>query len=97
MITRWLLELNECTFSFQHIFGKLNILADYLSCIPVQHNSTILNQEPNLTFFNDTLPIVCVNNCENNQHECVNATITNSNNIPDDPPLKISVGTIKFH
>ena len=58
---------------------KLNILADYLSRSSVQHNSTTFNEEPNLTFSNDILPIVPnevnVNNCENNKNECVNATI----------------------
>ena len=101
MITRWLLELSEYTFTFQHIPGKFNILADYLSRTPVQHNSTTLNEDPNLAFSKDILPIVPnevnFNNCENNLNECVNTNVTNSNLIPKDPPLEISIETIKFH
>ena len=50
MITRWLLELSEYTFSSQHIPGKFNILADYLSRMHFQHNSTTHNKESNLAF-----------------------------------------------
>ena len=61
-------------FFFAHIPGKLNCLADYFSQTSVQLNTTILNEDSNLAFSNDILPIVLkevnVNYCENNQNEC---------------------------
>lgn len=41
-VTRWLLELSEYTFTFQHIPGKINMLADYLSRMQNPNNHVSL-------------------------------------------------------
>lgn len=70
IITRWLMELAEYQYIFQHIPGKQNVLADFLSRTPVTNNSSNLNDEPNLINAEEILPIIEDNN---SQHQFCNA------------------------
>ena len=57
IITRWLMELEESQFIFQHIPGKQNIFADYLSRTPTDKNSIDLRSNPQI-LHEEILPIV---------------------------------------
>ena len=56
IVTRWLMELAEYQFIFQHVPGKQNILADFLSRTPFDKNSTDVNRNPQI--MHEVLPIV---------------------------------------
>lgn len=67
--TRWLCEMSEYTYTFKHIQGKDNFLADYLSRlgnIPPQDN---LHSDPNIANNKALLPIVQENNGQENPPE----------------------------
>ena len=108
IITRWLLTLSEYSFTFEHIPGKQNILADYLSRIPVNNNSTDIISEPNLISSTEILPIVDEDSDTETQHykeHSNNINIVQQNNSPKEnnnqpPPkdalLDISIPTIRY-
>ena len=56
--TNWLLKLSEYDYSFQHIPGKINVLADFFSRTSFENNSEDLNKNPNIINSNDILPII---------------------------------------
>ena len=101
MITRWLMDLGEYTFTFQHLPGKFIVLADFLSCIPLHNKSTSLNEDSNVAYSNEVLPIVPNEDISHandyiNPNEYDITNITNSSNT-NDPSLEISIETIRAH
>lgn len=57
IITRWLTQLEDYTFTFQYIPGKINILADYISRTPLDNNTTSLINNPDLINSDQILPV----------------------------------------
>lgn len=76
IITRWLMDISEYSFTFSHIPGKLNILADFLSRTPLKNNSSDLTSEPNLISSEEILPII-EQTCHNNQDSDINSVNPN--------------------
>lgn len=58
LVTRWLMELSEFSFTFQHIPGKSNLLADYMSRLTDAPHSIDLNSNPELLKSKHVLPII---------------------------------------
>lgn len=83
MITKWLLELSEYSYTFHHLQEKLGILANYLYRTPLQNNSSTLDSDPNEDGSNKKC---------NYHNEYINGnTIVSS----VDPPIDIFLETIK--
>lgn len=57
IITRWLMEISEYSFSFEHIPGSENILADYISRIPVPSPSEDIITNPKLLETDEIIPV----------------------------------------
>ena len=66
------MELSEYQYIFQHIPGKQNILANYLSRTPTKNNCTDIAEEPNL-IHEEVLPIVECENRNSNKNQWYNA------------------------
>lgn len=60
LTTRWLLLLSEYSFTFQHISGQKNLLADFLSRVSIgdAHNSNLANTPYNVLTREGILPVV---------------------------------------
>ena len=84
IVTRWLLELGEYSFTFQHIKGKDNNLSDYLSRTSFENNNETLNDNPNL-MHEHPLPIVTENLEEDILPENVIFNQFSSNNNENSP------------
>lgn len=70
IVTRWLLELSEYSFSFKHIPGKINILADYLS--RMQDPSQRIDVSSNGADGNEDSIILPFVDSPSPKHECFN-------------------------
>lgn len=73
--TRWLMELSEFSFNFQHVPGKENVLADYLSRCPTAPPYQDLNSNPELLSASEPLPVT---NTENDLHNEVQPQVVAS-------------------
>lgn len=55
--TRWLMEISEYSFEFQHIPGKDNVLADYLSRLESSPKKISISQQPEIINSEEILPL----------------------------------------
>jgi transposase InsO family protein len=92
--TRWLMELSEYSYVFQHIPGNQNFLADYFSRIPQEVPQQSLEDNPSLVQSSEILPVIHEKPSEEN---CcmpeVSHVLNNINVNTQDPLLEISSNT----
>lgn len=101
--SRWLLTLGEFDFTFEHLPGKENILADFFSRTPFP-DTVNLNNCPELMNSDQVLPVDIENvnatqsstSCENSPpaHFSIQQKLKTLENLPEDPLLQISEKTI---
>jgi transposase InsO family protein len=100
--TRWMLELSEYSFTFQHVPGKTNVLADYLSREDFSQNKQDIVSNPQLILQKDSVVPVVDNDYVSShsnqpnvqQNQGVNVIVTDSQNSNSkDPLLEISDAT----
>lgn len=100
--TRWLMELSQYSFVFQHIPGNTNVLADYLSRENFEQVQETLSTNPEL-INEHTVPLPIIENSvstsdctspnfskNSNSVNCVNQLVTTT-----DPPFEISNQTFQ--
>lgn len=87
LTTRWLLALSEYNFSFEHISGHKNVLADYFSRIPEELSKNDIVSHPELLNTNEILPVEELTS--KHEYACNHVTVTNLK----DPLLEISTDT----
>lgn len=97
IVTRWLMELSEYSFTFHHVPGDTNVLADYLSREDFTENQISLSTNPELINENNAIVPIDIETVHVEQSNCVkNVNIEHSNfmvteiNDVRDPLLEIS-------
>lgn len=101
IISRWLLTLGEYDFSFEHIPGKNNVLADFFSRTPfpdtedLSNNPQLVNSEQVLPVDIESINTTCTTvRSTQSVSNSVQQILDSLNNLPIDPPFQISDKTV---